>query len=413
MEEKNYIDRLSHWPEFSTVDGTIDGLVPVCKIESWEVFAELLKEERFNSKDAQYVFRGQHHYKWFLEPTLGRNTNGVVAEDDAEAHLRKFQLSVRGRLPDSSIVYDAEELWAIGQHHGLTTPLLDWTQAPYVALFFAFINDDSELRISDDQNFARTIFILNKSYIENLNDPELQILEPSKDDHGRLVNQAGLFTIAPYGERLESALINALSLEGIDTNDPNVLARYLAKIYIPNGIKIRSDCLQHLHKMNIHHASLFPDLIGASNYCNALSSGLYNGGQDKGAVTEQEAVAEVADIQDAQEVIDNQSIGIEAPYYEGNVENVGDIFKVLRASAGPELFNDHDLTSIAEEIMIRHERSAGVDWSSRDSMKAGMRNGMRILLRRKRYPTEHSDSVIDEIMNFVEALDEAVTEDET
>ncbi|MEH6467954.1 MAG: FRG domain-containing protein, partial [Porticoccus sp.] len=359
-EETNYLDRLPEWPEFAVVDGNIDGLVPVCKIGSWEYFLELLKDERFRGSGHEYVFRGQHHYRWFLEPTLGRSTNGVVSEDDAEAHLRKFKLSVRGRLPDSSIVYDAEELWAIGQHHGLSTPLLDWTQAPYVALFFAFIDDDSALWVDDYENIARAVFILNKTYIEELGDVELKILEPSKDDHGRLVNQAGLFTIAPYGERLESALINSLSREGVDTDDPNVLARYLCKIYIPSGKKMRVDCLQQLHKMNIHHASLFPDIIGASNYCNALSSGLYVGGglDDSGS---QEAVVEKGGGPDGHaEKAASKSIAIEPPHYEGGVVNVEDVFKILRANAGPEIFNDHQLTSLAEQIIVRYQKSAGL-----------------------------------------------------
>ncbi|WP_207819201.1 hypothetical protein [Parashewanella curva] len=96
------------------------------------------------------------------------------------------------------------------------------------------------------------------------------IVEPSIDDHGRLVNQAGLFSIAPYGETLESTLFKYLDESGVDIDDTSEVAKYICRIHIPNELTARELCLRKLRKMNIHHASLFPDLIGASGYCNDL-----------------------------------------------------------------------------------------------------------------------------------------------
>jgi hypothetical protein len=64
---------------------------------------------------------------------------GAIQDNFARKQLKNFRLSIRGRV-DNGILSDTndEELWAIGQHHGLATPLLDWSLAPYVALFFAF-----------------------------------------------------------------------------------------------------------------------------------------------------------------------------------------------------------------------------------------------------------------------------------
>lgn len=235
-----------------------------------------------------YIWRGQRRQDWKLEPTFDRHVrntsigNKHVFQRD---HLERFQYAVRGRRgPNPQAITDENDWWALAQHHGMMTPLLDWSVSPFVAAFFAYIEKSS----SDSTQF-RTVYGLSKPSVEEkvedvlreerreqktasgpsqpLNRlagllatpprPEVQFIKPLSEQNQRLISQNGLFTRAPTGVPLEEWISNRFAGEG---------DYILMKLLAPDSD--RDDCLRTLNRMNINHLTLFPDIDGASKYCN-------------------------------------------------------------------------------------------------------------------------------------------------
>jgi len=400
MSDYNF-ERIPLWsndnPQFEVMVDDINGRIPVTRLENWKDFAELLESEFFNQSKIQLVFRGHRRYDWELMPTLARvPESGIIDEQLAIKQLDHFKRAVRGRLTDNSLVLDDEEdeLWSVGQHHGLNTPLLDWTYSPYVALFFAFSKEDSE---EEKENAYRAIYVLNKTFVaDDEICPDIRMFEPRKDDHGRLVNQAGLFTFSPYGSTIENKLTDTIADDDFEDNElksaaedeqAGIIAKYICKIYIKN--EDRKGCMRHLRRMNVHHASLFPDLIGASDYSNLV-------------VAEEWREYEV---EAAAKRVPNPPINLTLTVVETNDVVKGEGTEEVEMAAILQAKSDNQVEPgriqiMAEKLTNDLPSHRVVDWTSRDSAISAMRSSIRILLRRYGYPAINRDSVVDKIIEY-------------
>ncbi|RED07009.1 FRG domain-containing protein [Ectopseudomonas oleovorans] len=232
--------------------------------EDWTGYTQFIENVLINY--ANYIFRGQSNSKWSLQPSLNRallkTHSGASRESVAGKHLDKFKYATRGRRGlASKDPANENEWWALGQHHGLFTPLLDWSESPYVAAYFALTKE------KPDTEYA-SVYALGRSACERENDriklatkseiaPILEFVRPMTDDNPRLISQRGLFTRAPNFVSIE---------EWVETYFEKVTRGVLLQIDIPHSA--RSRALVSLNKMNINHLSLFPDLYGAGKHCN-------------------------------------------------------------------------------------------------------------------------------------------------
>ena len=115
------------------------------RVAAWselvECFDPLLTGKSWDMKS---LFRGQSDEEWQLDDSLFRLVEPAVTSWDQLISLEQIALrEFRGQahlLSESSDVPNAHSLldwWALMQHFGSPTRLLDWTGSPYVAAYFA------------------------------------------------------------------------------------------------------------------------------------------------------------------------------------------------------------------------------------------------------------------------------------
>jgi len=230
-------------------------------LDSWKQFSNVIQERGLTRNSL--VYRGHSCARWSLDPSLYRNVEDPKrAARLTELQLSEFKMAARGRCQASASELD-DHWWALGQHMGLRTPLLDWSSSPYVGLFFAFADTDDH---EDTEN--RAVFVLDRNLIDRrcnqLRDEDeaeeelIRFVEPFSHENTRIVGQAGLFTLSPPGWSIEEWVNYEF--------DEQSEKLALIKILIPE--KDRANCLRHLNRMNINYLSLFPDIEGSAKHCN-------------------------------------------------------------------------------------------------------------------------------------------------
>ncbi|MFL5808271.1 MAG: FRG domain-containing protein [Flavisolibacter sp.] len=241
------------------------------RLQSWQQYKHFVAELSDN-----WAFRGQASAEWGLNTAIERTDfihfyKGVEADFVAE-----FQRGARNYLSKDETPGHLIEWLALMQHHGAPTRLLDLTKSPFIAAFFAF----EQCLLEQDQYAAvwgvninylkhRAVEILSNEFGDALKESKNLINEAlfEKIFYGN--NRSLVFPVEPFRMNRRYSLQQSIFISTGISHIPlmeqlNFLGeevkRAVFKIELPAIEK--KQVLRELLQMNLHRASLFPDLDG-------------------------------------------------------------------------------------------------------------------------------------------------------
>lgn len=199
--------------------------------------------------------------------------------DDEYISVRIFMEEASGHLTlhEMISVHSAMDALLLMQHYGAPTRILDWTQSPWVAAYFACNNhlgDDGCIWIVDVELLdkrSREMFPYQHPLMHVRYgglDAWRQVAHGTNDDlfvffaqvkNPRMIAQASLFTAST-----SLGVDHAKVIDSLLISNPGAATRVTVRT------RIKPVMLQRLAQMNVGSASLFPGIDGVCRYIHEV-----------------------------------------------------------------------------------------------------------------------------------------------
>jgi FRG domain-containing protein len=252
---------------------------PTWRPETWHDLSDALdRTARWVWKQSAYgvMYRGQKDAAWPLLPSLTREflragTQAAEAIDLEFKLLGQFHFQAHLKIDVSLLQPDSQgptfTIWAVMQHYGAPTRLLDWTGSPFAGLYFAAVDlgptdgclwavnagaTDAEMR-------RRYVYSRPADHEYRRTDADPIIVFYFKErPTDRMVAQQGIFSVSTQVLAEHSRLIH-------EALDPGQYPDSHVRIVIPAGLK--PEIMWRLKAMNVTANSLFPGIDGLGRSC--------------------------------------------------------------------------------------------------------------------------------------------------
>ena len=227
---------------------------------SWDEFSTWAQRVRIDHEAV--IFRGHGDRQFKLKTTLHRQHRNRMERYclDVLPRFKSRAEATMGMRFDFNNGEDYATVLGLAQHHGLPTPMLDWTESPYVAAFFAFSDTLAWGDIRRDVTHVR-VFALTRKFVQMTSPATVSIpqinhyvssLQIAPIHNPRLLAQQGRFLVTNVSD-LESFLL---------WGQEHAAEKFLVAVDMPVHLAVQ--VLEDLAYMGLHAGNLFPGLDGVS-----------------------------------------------------------------------------------------------------------------------------------------------------
>lgn len=237
---KNKINEKEKWTRDNVIDTissslgiSTDNIILVENLSGYIDFISGFDENK-------YVSRGQKNCKYYLKPSLHR-----IYNNDCKLHMAQYESAFKQRIiyyDDNIDKKNEEELRAYGQHYGLPTNYLDFTEAHLISLLFAveefeYVENHAIVYFVDALSYNRDTVKHEKKLIDFSNEDIKNTLQNEYSDKSffirvgncneRIHFQKGCFLKVEQNDSLEKMIKDYTKIAIIDKDSKRNILREL------------------------------------------------------------------------------------------------------------------------------------------------------------------------------------------